>query len=140
MEERNRLGLSFALLLGPAVISNIVYSMSLDPFLRPLSLTEESLAYQSGGYDPQRIVVEIAWGAGYTGDVTKAEMREFMSHVMYARTGDFAIVFRDTGGETVTADLVVGPNRFGPYPPSDILKAIPPAKAALDMGRRGVEE
>ena len=120
----------------PAASVNLVHRLTGNPFLNPLGITQESLAEYGEESDSLSIGIYVDWGRDRPETPDRAEVGEYISDAISGRASDFFIVFRDVPGTEVEITLVVGPNRYGPYPPSRLIEGIVPATVALEMTRR----
>ena len=117
----------------PALLMTIAFYITDNPSLRPLSVTVEKLAILEGSTDDVAIYVHVDWGQDRTGTATKADLHKLVSDVLGRRTDNYVFRFNDVPGDRIGVTFVVGPNRYGPYPPARMLDGIAPALVALDM-------
>ncbi len=119
----------------PAAGVGVLYYYTNDPSLRPLAITREKLADIDGQTEYTLIFVHVDWGQEREGGMTKAEFRAMISDTLFFRTDDYIFKFKDVPGDEVSVTFVVGPNRYGPYPPARAIDGIVNALVALDMTR-----
>jgi len=120
----------------PAAGVNVLYYLTKDPSLRPLGITREKMAEVDGQTEFISIFVHVDWGRERTGGTTKADLRQMVSDAFFHRTDDYIFKFKDVPGDEIGVTFVIGPNRYGPYPPSRIIEGIVPALVALDMTKK----
>jgi len=117
----------------PAILMTIAFYITENPTLRPLGVTQEKLAVLEGQTNSIAIYVYVDWGRDRTGTATKADLHKMVSDVLVRRTDNYVFRFNDVPGDRIGVTFVVGPNRYGPYPPARILDGIIPALVALNM-------
>lgn len=134
--EGKRLVLAAIALIVPAAGAKLAYHITGDPYFQPLGLTQERLAEFNQQSEFLAIGIHVAWGRDRTSEVTQADLRELIASVVHRRTDDYYIRFHDAPGRDVEITLVVGPNRYGPYPPARFVDGIEPAVVALRATRQ----
>jgi len=117
----------------PAAGMSIMYYFTQNPNLRPLSITQEKLAAIENPDRSALMTVHVDWGQELSGTATKADLRDLVAGVLGRRTDNYTFKFNDVPGDRIGVTIVVGPNRYGPYPPNQIMNGIVPALVALDM-------
>ncbi len=132
-----RLFFVIAVLSLPTSAALLYHHVTKDPFFRPLGITKEQLASVAGQTEFVSIAVHVDWGGERAGGTTRAELRKLISDTLYTRTDDYFFKFRDVPGKRIGVTFVVGPNRYGPYPPARLIDGIGPALAALKMTKKG---
>lgn len=123
----------YGILALPAAGVLVLYYFTKNPNLQPLGITREKLADVEGQTDYISIFVHVDWGQDRTSGMTKSDLRETIANVFSHRTGSYVFKFKDVPGDAIGVTFVVGPNRYGPYPPFRMIEGIPPALIALDM-------
>lgn len=128
--------LMISLLALPAVSIKIMSYYSGNPYLQPLNLTVEGMA--SVGEDGQAtgmvpVMVRVDWGRDLQSQVTQEALRRVIAKSLSSHTDLFRFDFRDVPGARVGVIFEVGPNSFGPYPPSAMSDGIKLALAALQL-------
>ena len=129
------LAVTCTVLALPAVGVGVLYYLTNDPSLRPLSITREKLADIDGQTEYTLIFVHVNWGRERVGGMTKADLRKMISDTLFYRTDSYIFKFQEVTGDAISVTFVVGANRYGPYPPSRAVDGIIPALVALDMTR-----
>jgi len=120
----------------PAGGAFLYHHFTQDPLFQPLGLTREKLAELDGQTEFVSIGVHVDWGVERTEGMTKAELRELVAYAFAPRIDELYFKFLDVGGEEIGITFVVGPNRYGPYPPHRMIDGIAPAAVALQMTQR----
>ena len=124
------------LLAAPATALKIASFFSDNPYLQPLALTREGLAaFGEGGFDGATTHVEIRvnWGRGWPGPLTRAQLRTTLTDAIAPWTDRYRFDFHNGKGTDVTVTFIVGPNRYGPYPPGQLANGLNTALIALRM-------
>ena len=115
----------------PAIGALILYKITKDPYLRPLGLTKEEAATVDGPAEAISIGIQVSWGVDQD-SLTKDDLRQLISRTLSFRTEAFHFDFDDVHGTEIGVTFVVGPNRYGPFPPNRLIDGIVPALAALE--------
>ena len=139
MAAKRRILILLAVILIPALPaagSLLFYHFTKNPLLRPLGITREKLAEMDGQTDFLSIMVHIDWGEEQTDGPSKSQVREFISDVFSTRTDEVAFKFTDVPGDDMAITFVVGPNRYGPYPPDQMIEGVIPSTIALEMTKK----
>ena len=111
----------------------LFYHFTKNPLLQPLGLTRERLAEIDGEAQYISIIVHLEWGRDYDGEMSHTELREIIRTAFYNRTDEVVFKFREVPGDEIGVTFVVGPNRYGPYAPHEMIEGIVPATVALEM-------
>lgn len=131
-----RVILAILLLATPAVSLRILSIYINAPYLQPLALTQEGLAAAGEGEDGggfTRIDVHVGWGRDWNGGMTQDQLRNVIAVTLNPQTEFYHFEFDDQPGEKIDVTFVVGPNRYGPYPPGRMITGIRSALAALRL-------
>jgi hypothetical protein len=140
MARNRRYALLFAIIACaalPATSAYVLYEVTDNPTLRPLGITQESLAAVEGGVsEGVSIVVSVDWGADRVGGMTQNELREIISGTLSRRTDSFMVRFQDVPGADVGVTFSVGVNRYGPFPKERMIDGIMPSLIALDATKK----
>ncbi|UYV38517.1 hypothetical protein N4R57_05460 [Rhodobacteraceae bacterium D3-12] len=123
-------------LAAPAVSLKVVSTYSNDPYLQPLHITKESLAAAAMGDDFDGLAairVDVDWGQGFDGAMTRDRLRQMLSATLDAQTDYFMFKFRDVPGNRIGVSFTVGANHYGPYPPGGLTDGLYLALTALRM-------
>lgn len=136
MDGRSVFALALGAVMLPAAAATAYFLYTGDPSLRPLGVTQESLA--TGGADPGfiAIAVRVDLGRDRPDALTRAALRRFIARAMAAKTTDYFVTFRERPGTAVGITLEVGANRYGPFPPDGLAAGVQTAAVALEMARR----
>jgi hypothetical protein len=120
----------------PALGLGVLSYFTNNPYPRPLAITREKLAGIEGQTQFISIFVYVDWGRERTGGATKADLSQMISNTLEFRTSDYVLKFKEVPGDGIDVTFVVGPNRYGPYPPGRMIEGIVLALAALDMTKK----
>ena len=123
-------------LAAPAVTIHIASDIYNAPYLKPLALTEESVAAagaRSEGETHVTIDVLVDWGSDWAGSATQESFREILAKTLEPQTKLYHIEFEEIPGELIYVTFVVGHNSYGPFPPSQMVSGIQSALVALRM-------
>ena len=114
----------------------LYYHFTKDPLFQPLGITRERLAELEGQTEFVSIGVHVGWGRDRTEGMTKTKLRELVAYAFAPMIDEIYFKFEDVQGEEIGVTFVVGPNRYGPYPPNGIVEGVVPASVALRMTQR----
>ncbi len=120
----------------PAVAIHILSNYYDAPHLQPLALTKESVAAAENGNEGNgfaRIDVRVDWGNDWAGMMTQTRLREVIAKTLEPQTEFYHFEFDNLPGEQIDVTFVVGPNSYGPFPPSRMIAGIKSALIALRM-------
>ena len=134
-----RVILIISLLALPAIGLRILSHYSSDPYLQPLALSEVNVAAVGngrGGGNVTKIVVHVDWGGASNEHLTKEGLRDLLTKTLTKQTEQFHIIFYDTPGSKIVVTFKVGPNSYGPFPPTKISNGLHSALIALRMTHR----
>ena len=126
-------------LAAPAISLRIASNYSDNPYLQPLDLTEEGLAAVGEGgerYGFTRIDVHVSWGRGWSGRTTQNQLRNQLVATLDQQTELYFVEIQDAPGDAIGITFTVGPNRYGPFPPSRMIDGLNSALIALRMTNR----
>jgi len=127
----------YFILAFPALGLLIAYKITDNPLLQPLNLDKDAIAdYERGGVAKTSIFVHVNWGVDHPKSSTKNDLQNLVSSAMDNRTDNYVFRFRNVPGNKAEVTFVVGPNRYGPYPPAGMIRGIIPALAALELTER----
>ncbi len=119
----------------PAAGAYLHFRVTDNPLLQPLGITSEKLAEFDGQGQFVAIVVQVDWGVERRGRPPQLEFRQLLQRAFMAPPENLIFRFRNVPGTDIRVRYVVGPNRFGPYPPERAVDGIVPASEALAMTR-----
>ncbi len=114
----------------------LYYHFTKDPLFQPLGITRERLAEVDGQTEFVSIGVHVDWGRDRTEGMTRMELRELVAYAFAPMIDEIYFKFLDADGDQIGVTFVVGPNRYGPYPPHRMVEGIVPASVALQMTQR----
>ena len=114
----------------------LYYYLTDDPLLQPLGLTRERLAEIEGQTEFLSIMVHVDWGQDRAGGITQVEFRDLLRVAFSTRTDEIVFKFNDVPGHDIAVTYVVGPNRFGPYAPGEMVQGIHPSWVAFEMTKK----
>ncbi|MDJ0825070.1 MAG: hypothetical protein QNJ16_06150 [Rhodobacter sp.] len=120
----------------PAIGAYLYYHYTKDPLLQPLGITRESLAEIEGPTEFVSIITHVDWGRDVSDTLSRNKLRELVRSAFATRTDDVVFRFNDVPGDEIEITFVVGPNRFGPYRPSQLIDGVIPSTVALQMTRK----
>ena len=138
MGKRNLIRLSVVALIPalPVATVNIYSNVYEDPYLLPLEPTKVNRTADRKGRMEEglaTIEINVDWGSEWTGSMTQARLRELIASALGHQTEFYHFNFEDQPGEQVDITFVVGPNRYGPFPPGQMISGIKSALIALRM-------
>lgn len=134
-----RVILIIVLLAAPAIGVRILSNYSDDPYLQPLALTKKRVAEQERKQrvdGPARIDVLVNWGRETTGTLTQDHLEKLLTDTLAQQTQHYNLIIHDRPGKEIDVMFVVGPNRYGPYPPGLMISGLNSALIALRMSSR----
>ncbi|QGX97268.1 hypothetical protein EI983_02845 [Roseovarius faecimaris] len=123
-------------LAAPALALRLFSDYFDAPHLQPLGLTKENVASVERAHDGTgfaTVDVHVDWGRDWDGALTQARLRQRLVATLEAQTSYYHIMFSDVPGRDISVRFEVGPNRYGPFPPSQIPAGITSAIMALRM-------
>lgn len=115
----------------PALGSLFLYNITGNPYLRPLAISRESLATFDGPTRTISIEVNVQYGVERSVSPSKEKLRQAIIKAFSGHTEAFHFKFVESSGDGIEVTFVVGPNRYGPYPPGSMSKGMIPALEAL---------
>ena len=123
-------------LAAPAVTIHILSDIYNAPYLKPLALTEESVAAagaRSEGETHVTINVLVGWGSDWEGSTTQESFRQILAKTLEPQTKLYYIEFEEMPGQNIDVTFFVGHNSYGPFPPDQMVSGIQSALIALRM-------
>ncbi len=136
MNARRRYTMLFVIVFLAALPGGgayLFYHFTKNPLLQPLGLTRERLAEIEGEGQYISIIVHLEWGRDYAGEMSHTELREIIRTAFFNRTDEVVFKYKEVPGDEIGVTFVVGPNRYGPYPPNRMIDGIIPSTVALEM-------
>ncbi len=128
------------LLALPAFGALALYKFTNNPYFRPLGISKDAVAAVDGQTSAVSIEIQVRWGINSRSSLSKVELRELISDTFSTRTDAFHFDISEVEGDNVRVTFIVGPNRYGPYPPGRMVDGIIPRvlqnDSAMDFGYR----
>ncbi len=130
--------LIISIVIAPTAVSLTWYNFTLDPYLRPLGITQQAIrAYQSGGKELQ-IVALVDWVPSKTGNNFRSRLSEALYQSFSAKGADVRVVFREGKGAT-RVTYRIGNSVVGPFSTARAAEGVNAAIQAYRMhGARSV--
>ena len=123
-------------LAAPALSVRVLSELYGLQHLLPLGLIEQNLTAARKnryGETSARIDVTVGWGRDWTGATTREKLRDVLTRTLNAQTKMYDIAFEDVPGDRIGVSFAVGPNIYGPFPPSQMARGLQTALVALRM-------